>query len=118
MTGGDTIKTFGDNLKKLRTDAGLTQETLAKRSGMTKQSISRYEKSDREPNIRTAKKIADALGVPLASLAPNSIELTPENDPDFKLLRQLFALLSAEDRKAVIAQLRGLVQERRAPGDR
>lgn len=61
--------TFGDRLKELRISAGLTQDELAAKLNTSKQSISRYENSSREPNIKTAKRIADVLGVSLESLA-------------------------------------------------
>ena len=64
------MNTFGERLKQFRISAGLTQEDLAKKCGITKQNISRYENSKREPNIRTAKAIADALGVMLVDLVP------------------------------------------------
>ncbi len=60
--------TFGERLKHYRLAANMTQEALANKCGMQKQSISRYEKSDREPNIHIAKTIADALGVSLEAL--------------------------------------------------
>lgn len=63
--------TFGEKLKRYRLQAGLTQEELAARCGMQKQSISRYEKSAREPNIRIASSLAKALGVSLDSLISN-----------------------------------------------
>ena len=66
------MDTFGERLKQHRLAAHLTQEELAKKCGMKKQSISRYEKSDREPNISIAKAIADALGVPLEALVGGS----------------------------------------------
>jgi transcriptional regulator with XRE-family HTH domain len=59
---------FGENLKKYRLKANLTQDQLASRVGVQKQNISRYENSDREPNIKTAKKLADALGITLEVL--------------------------------------------------
>lgn len=60
---------FGDKLKRLRLASGLTQDELAAKLGTSKQSISRYENSEREPNIRTAKAIANALNVSLEELA-------------------------------------------------
>lgn len=61
--------TLGERLKQLRKDAGLTQEQLAQKAGLKKQNISRYENSHIEPNIRTAKRIADALGVTIEDIA-------------------------------------------------
>lgn len=123
------MKTFGEALKELRTSAKLTQEQLAQKCGMTKQSISRYEKSDREPNIRTAKTIADALNVPLSSLVPSKSTVDasgydllqffaadPEKSERDELLT-LFDQLPAESRKFVIGQLRGAVQALKAQDD-
>lgn len=67
---------FGEKLKQLRLQAGLTQDALAAKIGVQKQTISRYENSERDPNIRTAKRIADALGISLEELAldPRSLQ--------------------------------------------
>lgn len=70
---------FGDKLKSFRIAQGLTQEDLARRLGMKKQNISRYENSEREPNIRTAKAIADALGVTLQELTLGASSFAPDN---------------------------------------
>ncbi|MBR3293591.1 MAG: helix-turn-helix domain-containing protein [Oscillospiraceae bacterium] len=70
---------FGDKLKSFRIAQGLTQEDLARRIGMKKQNISRYENSEREPNIRTAKAIADALGVTLQELTLGDSSSAPDN---------------------------------------
>ena len=42
---------------------------------MKKQNISRYENSAREPNIRIAKTIADALGIPITLLIPDEEQM-------------------------------------------
>ena len=70
--------TFGERLKELRLAAGMTQDELAEKTGIKKQSISRYENSEREPNIRTAKRIADALGVTLESMSTEKPGVDPE----------------------------------------
>ena len=67
--------TFGNKLKTIRTEKGYSQELLASKIGVRKQTISRYENSEREPNIRTAKRIANALGISLEELAVNEDEL-------------------------------------------
>lgn len=56
---------FGENLRRLREDRGLNQTELAEILGTTKQSVNRYEKKLREPNIKTASEFAKRLGVPL-----------------------------------------------------
>ncbi len=54
---------FGENLKKARKDAGLTQIELARRAGITERSIYNYEYNDRVPRISTVAKLAQILGV-------------------------------------------------------
>ena len=46
---------FGENLKKARIAAGLTQTELAKRTGVTERSIYNYEKNSRAPKIDVAE---------------------------------------------------------------
>lgn len=112
-----TIFSFGDRLKKLRLDAGMTQEELAGKCGMKKQSISRYENSDREPNIRIAKSLADALGVSIDALVlpqfnlqffaqSGERRLTPRQQELIGLLDQL----PPEQQDSVIDRLEDIVR--------
>lgn len=49
----------------------MTQQQLADLLGTTKQTISRYEATEREPNLRTVTEYAEKLGVPLLALIDN-----------------------------------------------
>jgi transcriptional regulator with XRE-family HTH domain len=57
--GGD----IGNRVRELREDALMTQEELAEAAGITKDQVSRIERSAQSPRFRTIKKLADALGV-------------------------------------------------------
>jgi len=48
---------------RLRKAAGLTQEQLAERSGLSQQYISRLEGGHRNPTVVTLHELAEALGV-------------------------------------------------------
>lgn len=72
--------TLGERMKGLRLSAGLTQEQLAERVGLKKQNISRYENSHCEPNIRTAKRIAEALGVSIEEMATDRDAMQPKKN--------------------------------------
>lgn len=63
---------FGEKLKFIRTTLNLTQQELADQLGTTKQAISRYENSEREPNIKTVNSFAEKLGVKVTLLADDS----------------------------------------------
>ena len=100
--------TLGERLKNLRQDAGLTQEELAQKVGLKKQNISRYENSHCEPNIRTAKKIADALGVTIEEMAVGvSIPSAPTPDltKDEMNLVAAWRIADEKDRRIVATAL-------------
>ena len=63
------VKKVGELIKKARTDAGLTQEQLAKKvDGVTASDISKAERGEKELSQTALKQIAKATGVTQASL--------------------------------------------------
>ncbi len=54
---------FGEVLKKLRLDAGLTQEQLAQRLNVTKSVISYYELKERTPSPEVLIKLSEMFHV-------------------------------------------------------
>lgn len=55
---------FGEKVKKSRTDAGLSQEDLAKKIGVSLRTITNYEAQNRYPKKREVyAKLAEVLGV-------------------------------------------------------
>ena len=57
------MNTFGERLKELRLEKGLTQTELAKSTGFTQPAIARWEKALQIPNIETAIVFAKFFGV-------------------------------------------------------
>jgi transcriptional regulator with XRE-family HTH domain len=55
--------TFAEQLRQLRERAGLTQAALAVASGLSLGVIRDYEQEKKEPTLRSAVKLAAALGV-------------------------------------------------------
>lgn len=58
----DIQEEIADLISSLRTEAGLTQEELAKLTGISQANISKFENRVSVPNISSLKKIADGLG--------------------------------------------------------
>ncbi|WP_037351164.1 helix-turn-helix domain-containing protein [Anaeroarcus burkinensis] len=54
---------IGDKIKSLRKEKGLSQEDLAKKCGLNRNSIYKYEKNETTPKLNQIKKIAAALDV-------------------------------------------------------
>ena len=52
-----------NRIKELREKEGLTQEQLAKKAGLSNQSISFYETNRRKPKIETWERLADFFNV-------------------------------------------------------
>ncbi len=59
---------FGEKIKKLREEMGMTQQSLAEKLYVTRQAVSRWECGARYPDLLTAKKIAAILKVSLDEL--------------------------------------------------
>lgn len=59
----DTEKSFAELLLYYRSKAGLSQEELAKKSGVSKVQIAKYETNKSTPRLKAIIKLADALGV-------------------------------------------------------
>ena len=60
--------TFGEKLKKLRTDKGLTQEELAVKLFVTRTAVSKWERDMGFPNIDSLKLISKTFNVSLDEL--------------------------------------------------
>lgn len=52
---------FGEKLKRMREEKGMTQQTLAEQLYVTRQAVSRWECGARYPDLLTTKKIAGIL---------------------------------------------------------
>ena len=54
---------FGDRLRTLRTEKGLSQMDFAKQIRISKSSVNMYERGEREPSFETLEVIADYFNV-------------------------------------------------------
>ncbi|MGA2915345.1 MAG: helix-turn-helix transcriptional regulator [Sedimentisphaerales bacterium] len=71
MINDDLQKKFGDKIKKLRNNCGLSQEELAHKSGLHRTQISLIENGQRCPRLDTIYKLASALQVRPEKLLPD-----------------------------------------------
>jgi transcriptional regulator with XRE-family HTH domain len=62
MTTGHDV---GANLKRIRDEAGLSQEDLMELAGVHRTQISEYERGERVPKLSTLERFSRALDVPL-----------------------------------------------------
>ncbi len=72
--------TCGDKIALLREKRGLTQEDLANKIGISRASLSHYEKNRREPDYATMTKLADFFHVSVDYLLGRTSEPTQVTD--------------------------------------
>ena len=63
----DVRRMVGDNVRRLRLVAGLSQAELANRMGVDRAYVSGLEQGQRNPTIISLWHVAKALGVPMRS---------------------------------------------------
>lgn len=67
---------FGESLKYQREINGLTQSELSRKTNISQQNISKWEKEDGEPGILFCIRLADFYGITLDELVGRDYEKT------------------------------------------
>lgn len=108
---------FHENLIQLRKLNGLTQEDLAEKVGVTRQSIAKWEAGQSQPDLERACLLAEALGVTLDDLAhfDPSANLGLSAPPKGK---HIFGVVSVGDKGQIVIPARARKVFAIAPGDR
>jgi transcriptional regulator with XRE-family HTH domain len=70
MSDEDYARIIGENVRKAREGAGLTQDEIEKRTGIAAPHLSRLEAGRHLPSLKTVKRVAEALGVDVCDLLP------------------------------------------------
>ena len=61
---------FGEKLRKLRKERGISQEELGGRAGLHRTYVSSVERGERNVSLETIDKLARGLGLPMGDLMP------------------------------------------------
>ena len=62
------MKTFGENLKSIRTSAGISQKVFAQKMNTTQQRVSEWETNKVEPTLSNIIKMLNILDVTFEEL--------------------------------------------------
>ena len=65
---GDVLARFGDRVRALRKERGLSQEAFAAACGLDRTYMGGIERGERNLALRNLEKVADALDLSLADL--------------------------------------------------
>jgi transcriptional regulator with XRE-family HTH domain len=108
---------FGERLRKVREDKGLSQAQLAEKSGLQPSAISHFELNRRSPSFDNLKRLADALSVTIDYLLGRQPQPTTAGPVADQLFRN-FQEMSPAD-QAVLARMADALakqNESRPPG--
>lgn len=116
MDGG-LYMNFSKRLKKLRSEANLTQKDLAEKIGVSRATVAGYETKGKEPSYDTLLKIARVLNCSVDYLMGNTDERSPADkikkalSEDEELLEFWEELKDREDLQLMFKQTRDLSPE-------
>ncbi len=81
---------IGQQVKKLRKQAGVSQVRLSEQANLSVESISRLERGVQLPGVETFYRLAKALGVPFSEFFQISLD---KKESDLDVLTQRFRAL-------------------------
>ena len=107
---------FKDNLVQMRKVLQLTQEDIAEKLGVTRQSVAKWEAGDSVPDLDKCKQLADIFGVSLDDLA------NYEPDENLGLAtppkgKHLFGLVTVGDKGQIVIPAKARKLFEISPGD-
>ena len=84
---------LSENLQRLRKEKGLSQEDVAQKLYVSRQSVSKWENGNAEPGVKDLAALADMFGVTLDELVgrecPQSLAASQKAERRFKRARQI-----------------------------
>ncbi len=95
------MATFADRIKDLRIQSDLTQQEVADKLNVTKQTVSQYERGLRRPDMESLEAISDVFNVSVDYvLGKSDVTIQIVNEKDLEILRnkQLRRLLAYYER--------------------
>lgn len=107
---------FCDNLVSLRKLHDLSQEELADRLQVSRQTLSKYETGESLPDIERCKQLAEIFGVSLDDLVNYDTAATGLNVPPKG--RHAFGLVTAGDKEQIVIPAKARKIFNIQPGDK
>lgn len=102
----EDVYEVGGKIRSARIEAGMTQEQLAERAGISGNAVSRYEMGESEMGISMLFRIADATGTSPDELMPERYVAGSEAQQIVSLLMRM----EKTDREAVTHMIRRLAK--------
>ena len=109
---------FNNRIKKIRTDAKLTQREFAERLGVNRLLISQWETGVTPPGKMRLYQIADEFGVNLKWLTNGEgeqykvaeVDVVSKTEIELRFVKKLFTALTPELQCQILAALREMIE--------
>lgn len=101
------IKMLGDNLKKLRQSRGLSQEEMAGKLNVVRQTVSKWEKGLSVPDSEMLMEIARQFEIPVSTLLGETPGLEDEAS-DMRIVLEKLTLINEQLARSAQAKRRAL----------
>ena len=98
------MKELGENLRFIRLQKKMTLQELSQMSGVSKSQLSQIERGVSVPTVAKLQNIAEALGINLSSLLPESGDSSSGADPGYnkESSKQISVVRKGERKKIVM----------------
>ena len=106
---------IGGNIQALRKKRSWSQEALAEKIGVSRQTIAKWESEESAPDLMLAEKLAAALDVSLDELAHGPI--APGGKETAAKGRHIFGLVTVGDKGQIVIPVRARRIFHISPGD-
>lgn len=90
---------FSENLKKIRKEKGISQEELATRLNVVRQTISKWEKGLSVPDAERLIKLSEILETSVGTLLGDTMEAAADKNVISQQLEQLNTQLAEKSRR-------------------
>lgn len=94
---GEDILYFGENLRRCRSRAGLTQEACAELAEISAKYMGALERGEQAPTLRVMVRLAKALNVQVAEL----LSLAEMATPDYEHIMNINGILKERNSEAL-----------------
>ena len=106
---------IGENILTLRKKRNWSQETLAEKVGVSRQTIAKWESGESAPDLEMGERLSDALDVSLDELAHGDLTVGTA-DVDLRG-RHIFGLVTVGDKGQIVIPVRARRIFHIQPGD-
>lgn len=80
--------TLGNNIQRMRKEANLSQEDLAEKFNVSRQTISNWENGKSYPDLETVVNISDSFNISLDILLKEDLEMVKTIDKEVRSTRK------------------------------